>query len=171
MENSEFCTICVACFGPRWITEAERALGVSRRHLQRIAAGQNRVSPGIAADIMTVATRKRDELIELIQHQSVDKKVTTMFYGFTNCDEDKIRVFSTESEAAEWVVSQTVGDDFTVENGRLIEDCFRTTDYIAAVYDQEWKLLQKNSHRPAVERANLLRLLSAAVDGFLSIRN
>lgn len=66
MKNSEFCDLCRACFGVRWTSDAERAIGVSRRHLQRIAAGQNPVSPGIAADILTVATRKRDELIELI---------------------------------------------------------------------------------------------------------
>lgn len=66
MKNSEFCALCQAAFGVRWVSETERAIGVSRRHLQRIAAGQNPVSPGIAADILTVATRKRDELIELI---------------------------------------------------------------------------------------------------------
>lgn len=92
-----------------------------------------------------------------------------MFFGYTNYGgQDKIGVFATETEAAEWVVSQTSGDDFTVENGRLVEDCFRGSHYTAAVYRHDWQLLQKNSDRPAAERAALLRLLSAALDEALA---
>lgn len=69
MDNSQFCRLAQLCFGKRWLSDAQEELGVSRRHLQRIAAGQNSVSPGIAADILTVSKQRITEFTEIVNQE------------------------------------------------------------------------------------------------------
>lgn len=72
MTNEEFVEICQVCFGTYWIAETVRAIGFSRRHVERLAAGQSPVSPMIAVTIVAVAKQKRDRLSTLIGQQDVE---------------------------------------------------------------------------------------------------
>lgn len=66
MDNLTITALGRAMFGPRWVSEVAREIGVSVRHMQRIAAGSQEVAPGIADDVIVLARSRRDKLDKLI---------------------------------------------------------------------------------------------------------
>lgn len=56
-----------ALYGARWQREMARALGMSDRHIRRLAAGAADLSPGIATDLWRIAEERAAELDEVIK--------------------------------------------------------------------------------------------------------
>ncbi len=55
-----------ALYGPRWQTEIARDLGMSDRHVRRIAAGSADLTQGMAADLCRVAEERALALRDVI---------------------------------------------------------------------------------------------------------
>ena len=55
-----------ALYGPQWQTQIARDLGMSDRHVRRLAAGAADLSPGMAVDLLRVATERAEQLDTVI---------------------------------------------------------------------------------------------------------
>lgn len=55
-----------ALWGPRWQTEMARALDVSKDSVQDWRQGRARPRPGVYADLLVIAQRRRDEIAKAI---------------------------------------------------------------------------------------------------------
>lgn len=56
-----------ALYGPRWQTEIARDLGMSDRHVRRLAAGAADLTPGMATDLWRIAEERAAQLAEVIE--------------------------------------------------------------------------------------------------------
>lgn len=59
-----------ALYGPQWQSQLARDLGMSDRHMRRLAAGAADLSPGMAADIWRLCEERAallDDVIERIK--------------------------------------------------------------------------------------------------------
>lgn len=55
-----------ALYGPRWQSELARDLGMSDRHVRRLASGAADLTPGMAMDLLRIATERAQALDEVI---------------------------------------------------------------------------------------------------------
>lgn len=51
-----------ALYGPQWQSAIARDLGVSDRHVRRMAAGEADLKPGMALDLWRIALERHDDL-------------------------------------------------------------------------------------------------------------
>lgn len=57
-----------ALYGPRWQSELARDLGMSGRHMRRLAAGTAVLTPGMMADMLLIAEERAQAIDEVIEH-------------------------------------------------------------------------------------------------------
>lgn len=63
-----------ALYGPQWQTQIARDLGMSDRHVRRLAAGAADLTPGMAMDLLRIATERAqmiDEVIDRLQKAAI----------------------------------------------------------------------------------------------------
>lgn len=56
-----------ALYGPRWQSELARELGISDRHMRRMASGAADLSPGMATDLWRLAEERAADLDDVIK--------------------------------------------------------------------------------------------------------
>lgn len=56
-----------ALYGPRWQSEIARDLGISDRHVRRLAAGEDNLKPGMALDLWRITLERAAALEELAE--------------------------------------------------------------------------------------------------------
>lgn len=54
-----------ALYGSRWQSELARDLGMSDRHMRRLASGEAELTPSMAMDLWRIATERADVLDEV----------------------------------------------------------------------------------------------------------
>lgn len=62
-----------ALYGPLWQSAIARDLGMSDRHVRRLASGASDLTPGMAMDLLRIATERAaalDSVIERLQAAS-----------------------------------------------------------------------------------------------------
>lgn len=52
----------VSLYGPRWTADLARELGISDRHMRRLAAGTASPSPGILRDVLVLLDKREKAL-------------------------------------------------------------------------------------------------------------
>lgn len=71
MSTEELRELGEAMFGSQWVSETAHALGISVRHMQRLAAGKANITPGIASDLHGLAGYRIRQLRRAMkQHQT-----------------------------------------------------------------------------------------------------
>lgn len=67
MENRTITELGRLMFGNYWVAQAAEAIGISARHMQRIAANTQPVNPGIARDMIALAHTRVSDLQAAIE--------------------------------------------------------------------------------------------------------
>ena len=71
--NPLFIRSCTMLWGQRWQSEAGRALGISDRHIRRLAAGQAAVTPGMITELHQLADEHLRQLQATVNDLAVAK--------------------------------------------------------------------------------------------------
>lgn len=60
-----------ALYGPQWQTQLARDLGMSDRHMRRLAAGDAKVTSGIAMDLWRISLERLADLEEVVDRLKI----------------------------------------------------------------------------------------------------
>ena len=60
-----------ALYGPQWQSAIARDLGVSDRHIRRMAAGEADLKPGMAMDLWRIALERAADLDDVIERLKI----------------------------------------------------------------------------------------------------